>query len=222
VSTSLADPAFIAYSPAFEEVAGDGARLSLLAEVDAHEGPVYFADENALYFTSLPRPGPDRSPAVQIKRLPLDEPDRVSVLVEEANGANGMTADLAGNLIVCEQGSRWQPARISRVDRSAGEREMVVDHWRGLPFNSPTTWSSRPTARSGSPTRPTATSRASGTATVVTGGEMVGSRSVGDGEVRAESVTGGARARAVGGRRASGSGRRRASVHPRVGSVPVL
>jgi hypothetical protein len=26
--------------------------LWLLAQVDAHEGPVYFADEHALYFTS--------------------------------------------------------------------------------------------------------------------------------------------------------------------------
>jgi gluconolactonase len=137
VSIALADPAFISYSPAFQAVTGHGARLSLVAELDAHEGPVYFADEDALYFTSVPRPGPDRSPAVQIKRLPLGEPDRVSVLVEEANGANGMTADFDGNLIVCEQGSRWQPARISRVDRSTGERETIVDHWRGLHFNSP-------------------------------------------------------------------------------------
>jgi len=68
VSTALADPAFIPHSLAFGEVAGDGARLSLLAELDAHEGPVYFADEDALYFTSVPRPGPDRTPSVQIKR----------------------------------------------------------------------------------------------------------------------------------------------------------
>ena len=134
---AVADPAFISSSRAFEEVAGDSARLTLLAEVDAHEGPVYFADEDALYFTSVPRPGPDRSPSVQIKRLPLSEPDRVSVLVEEANGANGMTADPDGNLIVCEQGSRWQPARITRVDRRTGARETIVDNWRGLPLNSP-------------------------------------------------------------------------------------
>jgi gluconolactonase len=74
---------------------------------------------------------------VQIKRLPLSEPDRVSVLVEEANGANGMAADLDGNLIVCEQGSRWQPARITRVDRRTGARHTIVDNWRGLPLNSP-------------------------------------------------------------------------------------
>ena len=135
--TTARHPAFIAHAAEFDEIVGDGAQLSRLAEVDAHEGPVYFADEDALYFTSVPRPGADRSPSVQIKRLPLGEPDRASVLVEEANGANGMTADVDGNLIVCEQGSRWHPARISRIDRSTGEREAIVDQWRGLDFNSP-------------------------------------------------------------------------------------
>jgi len=85
----------------------------------------------------VPRPGPDRSPAVQIKRLPLADPDRISVIVDDAGGANGMTADADGHLIVCEQGSRWEPARISRVDRRTGAREPVVEDWRGLPFNSP-------------------------------------------------------------------------------------
>jgi gluconolactonase len=121
----------------FEAVAGDGARLLLLAEIDAHEGPVYFADEDALYFTSVPRPGPDRSPSVQIKRLSLADPQRVSVLVDDSGAANGMTADVEGSLIVCEQGSRGQAARIARIDRGSGARDTIVDHWRGLPLNSP-------------------------------------------------------------------------------------
>jgi gluconolactonase len=108
-----------------------------VADVDAHEGPVYFGDENALYFTTLPRSGADGSPLVQVKRLALEDPDHVSVLVAEANGANGMTSDLDGRLIVCEQGSRWERARISRLDRATGERDTVVDHWRGVAFNSP-------------------------------------------------------------------------------------
>jgi gluconolactonase len=128
---------FIAYCAAFSDVTGDVPRLTPVAEVDAHEGPVYFAEENALYFTTLPRPGPDRSPSVQVKRLSLDQPDRVSVLVDDANAANGMTAAPDGMLLVCEQGSRWQRARIARLDRTAGERETVVDSWRGLPLNSP-------------------------------------------------------------------------------------
>ena len=61
--TTARHPAFIAHAAEFDEIVGDGAQLSRLAEVDAHEGPVYFADEDALYFTSVPRPaGPVRSP----------------------------------------------------------------------------------------------------------------------------------------------------------------
>lgn len=130
-------PAFVAHRPEFDEVTGDEPTLSRLADVDAHEGPVYFADEDALYFTTLPRAGADLTPSVQIKRLALDEPHRASVVVAEANAANGMTADLDGNLIVCEQGSRWAPARVTRLDRVTSDRETLVDQWRGLPLNSP-------------------------------------------------------------------------------------
>jgi gluconolactonase len=132
-----ADPAFVAHGAGFDQVLGDAPRLWLLAEVDAHEGPVYFADENALYFTTLPRPGADRSPSVQIKRLSLDEPGEASVVVAEANGANGMAPDLDGRLIVCEQGSRLEAARIGRVNRATGEREALIEDWRGRYFNSP-------------------------------------------------------------------------------------
>ena len=38
---------------------------AVVLEVDAHEGPVYVPDEDALYFTSVP------APEVAIKRLPL-------------------------------------------------------------------------------------------------------------------------------------------------------
>jgi len=137
VITTASDPAFVAQRRDFEQVLGPTPRLSLLAEVDAHEGPVYLADEDALYFTTLPRPSVDGSPSVQLQRLPLEEPGDVSVLVAEANGANGMASDRDGRLIVCEQGSRWEPARISRIDRATGERQTLVDNWRGLQLNSP-------------------------------------------------------------------------------------
>ena len=68
------EAAFVAHAPEFGDVVGDRPRLSLIAEVDAHEGPVYFADEDALYFTALPRPGADRTPQVQIKRFALEGP----------------------------------------------------------------------------------------------------------------------------------------------------
>jgi gluconolactonase len=51
--------------------------------------------------------------------------------------ANGMALDLAGGLLVCEQGTRQEPARISRLDPRTGAIQTVVDQWAGLRFNSP-------------------------------------------------------------------------------------
>jgi gluconolactonase len=103
---------------------------AVVAQVDAHEGPVYAADEDALYFTSVPRP------EVDIKRLDLRSGD-VSVVRADANKANGMTLAPDGRLLVCEQGTRSTPARISFVDRETGATETLVDDWRGAPLNSP-------------------------------------------------------------------------------------
>jgi gluconolactonase len=105
--------------------------LERIAAVDAHEGPVYVADEDALYFTSHPAGG--RS---SIKRLALAT-GTVAVAVADANGANGMTLDRDGRLVVCEQGSLSAPAAITRIDRFTRSREVVVDSWSGLPLNSP-------------------------------------------------------------------------------------
>ena len=103
-----------------------------VVDVDAHEGPVYVADEHALYFISLPQPGP----LVAIKRLDLDTHE-ITTIVEDANGANGMTLDVDRMLLVCEQGTRTSDARISRLDPRNGERVTVVDSFLGLRLNSP-------------------------------------------------------------------------------------
>ena len=103
---------------------------AVIAEVDAHEGPVYVADEDALYFTSVP------APDVAIKRLSLRSGE-VSVLRADANRANGMALHPDGRLLVCEQGTRDTPARIALVDRATGAAETLVDGWGGLPLNSP-------------------------------------------------------------------------------------
>src|SRR6266487_660131 len=109
--------------------------LVKIIEVAAHEGPVYVADEDALYFTALP----DQSGLVAIRRLALDGLRAVDVTTVrvDANGANGMTLGHDGRLVVCEQGGVETPARITRVDRHTGEVEIVVAELAGLPLNSP-------------------------------------------------------------------------------------
>ncbi len=109
-------------------------RLVRLAETDAHEGPVYVPEEDALYFTSVPRRSPS-GPVVDIRRLGPD--GEVTVVRPDANVANGMALDARGRLIVCEQGSRRERARIAGVDRRTGATRTIVEEWRGLPLNSP-------------------------------------------------------------------------------------
>ena len=106
--------------------------LEKLVDVDAHEGPVYSAADHALYFTTLPKPGLE----VSIKRLDLETLD-VTVVRESTNGANGMALAPDGRLLVCEQGTPSERARISAVDPASGEAETVVDELAGLPLNSP-------------------------------------------------------------------------------------
>jgi gluconolactonase len=100
--------------------AGPAPAPERVVDVDAHEGPVYAPDEDALYFTTVP------SPDVAIKRLSLDSGE-VSVLRGDTRKANGMTLGLDGRLLVCEQGTLSEPARIAAVDRATGEAETVVD-----------------------------------------------------------------------------------------------
>jgi gluconolactonase len=104
--------------------------VSVVAQTDAHEGPVYVAAENAVYFTSVP------NGVTAVKRIDLAS-RVVSVVVGDANGANGMTLARDGRLLVCEQGSLETPARIAALDTATGERSTVVDNWHGRPLNSP-------------------------------------------------------------------------------------
>jgi gluconolactonase len=105
--------------------------LVKVVDVEAHEGPVWL--DGSLYFTTVPRPH------VSIERLPLFGLEAGSPLtvVEDANAANGMTLAPDGRLLVCEQGSLAQAARISAVDSWSGESETVVSSHAGLPLNSP-------------------------------------------------------------------------------------
>jgi gluconolactonase len=130
---------WVARRPDFEQVLGSAPRLERVAGVDAPEGPVYAADENALYFTTVPRAPstPGRSaPHVSIKRLGLDDL-QVSVVRADANVANGMALDREGRLVVCEQGTRSEAAAITRLDPATGKVTTLVDSWQGLPLSSP-------------------------------------------------------------------------------------
>lgn len=133
---------FVAHDDRFEELLGDAPRLVRVADVEAHEGPVYTADEDALYFTT-PHVQVSGAPRVAIRRLQLDglrfppASARITTVRADANVANGMFLDRDGSLLVCEQGTRTTPARISRVDPATGAAQTVVDGFGGFRLNSP-------------------------------------------------------------------------------------
>ena len=141
--TAIALEPFVTHDRRFEDLLGDAPALAKVVDTDAHEGPVYAADEDALYFTSVPRGRETGSPKVDIKRLALDglrfplELERVTVLRARANAANGMVLGLDGRLVVCEQGTLCELARISRVDRKTGAAQTEVDGFDGHLLNSP-------------------------------------------------------------------------------------
>jgi gluconolactonase len=138
-------PGFEVYEPEFGAVLGNGARLELVAETDAHEGPVYIPGEDALYFTTLPQAPdvPGGTPRAQIKRLALDGlrfplgPAQISAVPGPVHMPNGMTLGHDASLVVCEQGTLTEPARISRVCPRTGQVDTIVDAWCGLRLNSP-------------------------------------------------------------------------------------
>ncbi len=137
--TNSAEP-FTMHDPAFDAVIGTGFRRLLLTETNAHEGPVYVAAEHALYFTTVPEPGPKN---IAIRRLRLTGDAfpfgvaGIETVRQPSNMANGMALDGNGGLVICEQGTRQAPARIARMDLQSGTVETVIAGFNGLPFNSP-------------------------------------------------------------------------------------
>lgn len=131
---------FAIVSDEFRKVLGKKFQCTVLIETNAHEGPVYVAAEHALYFTTVPEPGPKN---IAIMRLALRgdkfpfEAEQLEIVRQPSNMANGMCLDRKGQLLICEQGTLDQRARISRMILKTHTLETVVDQWHGLPLNSP-------------------------------------------------------------------------------------
>jgi gluconolactonase len=135
---------FLAHDAGFARVTGRLPRLERVVAVDAHEGPVYVAAEDALYVTSLPvASAPGAAPSAAIRRIALDgerfglEPERVTTVSTAVTMPNGMALAGDGRLVVCEQGGPTTAAGISAVDPATGQRRLVVGEWRGRELNSP-------------------------------------------------------------------------------------
>ncbi|MGY1699430.1 SMP-30/gluconolactonase/LRE family protein [Geodermatophilus sp. SYSU D00766] len=137
--TATAADAFVAADRDFAAVTGRRPSLEVLVRCDAHEGPTYLPEEDALYVTTTPV---GRPPGALVRRIALDgdraglDAARVSTVPAAAVVPNGMTAWARG-LLVCDQGGFDAPARLSSLDPRTGATTAVVARHEGRPLNSP-------------------------------------------------------------------------------------
>lgn len=86
------------------------------------EGPVYFAEDDALLFSDIPG-----------NRIMRWSPrDGLSTFRQPSNFTNGHTRDLQGRLVSCEHGGR----RVTRTEAD-GTITVLADNYQGKRFNSP-------------------------------------------------------------------------------------
>ena len=87
------------------------------------EGPVWFSDHDALYFSDIPNQR-------MLRYLPAD--NSVSIFRSPSNFANGHTRDRQGRLVSCEHGTR----RVTRTEWD-GSITVLADAYEGKRLNSP-------------------------------------------------------------------------------------
>ncbi|AWF80999.1 hypothetical protein BTJ40_09340 [Microbulbifer sp. A4B17] len=109
---------------------------SILVETDAHEGLVYVPSQNRLYFSSVPNLD-SKTPQIAIRYYDFATGEVVTWKTR-SNMANSMwLSNDSEHLLVAEQGIGGNPGAISRIHLSDGQREVLVDNYKGKPFNSP-------------------------------------------------------------------------------------
>ena len=118
------DPAIQALDPAFARLVLFNAAIERLATgCRWNEGPVWFGDMRALFWSDIPN---DR-----ILRWD-EETSAVTVFRRPSNFANGNTRDRMGRLVSCEHGGR----RVTRTEHD-GRITILADRFEGSRLNSP-------------------------------------------------------------------------------------
>lgn len=127
---------------------------SLFFPADAHEGPVWVAEQCRLYFTSATHLDGNRQVSIYYldfsalgtsveaelwDRLDERTPANLQpkLFLPDARMANGMVLGNDGrSLLVAEQGDEARPSVVSSLQLSTSKREVLIDGFQGKPFNS--------------------------------------------------------------------------------------
>ena len=118
------DPAFEVFDKRFAKYsAGTTGLVRIWTGGVWTEGPVWFADMQALIFSDIPN---NRLMSYDINT------GHTTVFRQPSNYTNGNTRDWQGRLLSCEQGTR----RVTRTEYD-GRITVIADSYEGKPLNSP-------------------------------------------------------------------------------------
>lgn len=126
--------------PAINEIISEQAKIEILAEGFLwSEGPVWVPSLNALLYSDVPantvyKWSESNGNEVYLKPSGFTDIEPSSA----TEGANGLTLDLEGNLLLCQHGDR-RIAKIAKEQMSQENPEFVsvVNRYEGKRFNSP-------------------------------------------------------------------------------------
>lgn len=124
--------------PSLDLLIPKNAALELLAEgFQWAEGPLWVPNLNGVLFTDVPK----NTAYLWTESEGLSEFLNPSGMTNHAphssnEGANGLTLDSQGNLILCQHGDR-RIARLRKWSFEEPEYETLIDHYDGKWFNSP-------------------------------------------------------------------------------------
>lgn len=123
-------------SPELDEIIAPGAVIEQLADgMTWSEGPVWVWEGRYLLFSDVPgntiyRWSEKDGKTVLLKPSGYDGPP---TKVFREPGVNGMTLNLAGEVLVCDHGNRC----VSKLDVATRTKTVIADRFQGKRFNSP-------------------------------------------------------------------------------------
>lgn len=128
--------------PAFDSLVSKNARIDLVAQgFEWSEGPVWLPREKTLLFTDVPENKVYQWNDLSGLSLYMQPSGYTGPKIEPwtkgGKGANGLSLDLEGNLILCQQGDRVISKLVSLKDSLHPEFEPIITNYKGKKFNSP-------------------------------------------------------------------------------------
>lgn len=127
------------HSAGIENILPKDAKIEVLAEgFTWTEGPVWVADGSYLLFTDIPPNRVMRWKEGEGASLWLTPSGFTGEATKSKEpGANGLTLDSAGNLILCQHGDRRVARMNAPLNQPKPEFVTLADRWNGKRLNSP-------------------------------------------------------------------------------------